>query len=124
MVKNRMSAIDIGAICAELRDNCVGQRLANVYDVSAKVAARARTHNNPLCAPELIAGACTNTRMNLAHFCRLQIYMLKFAAPDQPKALPFEPLAPSPFSFGATPSLCAVGCGADCACMPLRSNLC
>ena len=37
MVKNRMSAIDIGAVCAELRENCVGARLANVYDVSAKV---------------------------------------------------------------------------------------
>ena len=123
MVKNRMSAIDIGAICAELRDNCVGQRLANVYDVSAKVAARARTHNNPLCAPELIARACTNTRMNLAHFCRLQIYMLKFAAPDQPKALPFEPLHRLLQLWRDPLPLCR-WCGADCACMPLRSNLC
>ena len=27
----------LGAVCAELRESCVGTRLSNVYDVSSKV---------------------------------------------------------------------------------------
>lgn len=35
MVKTRMTGIDIGALVAEMRQ-CIGMRVANVYDVNAK----------------------------------------------------------------------------------------